>query len=185
LTTQSLRHYTVLILAAPDRSLSDTEITSVVRFVQDGGGLLVLGDAGLREDINDLLNHFDVEFDQTLIASPKHDWDAYSFYVEAFAPHPLTRGLESWHTSWGGSLRVRALALNLSWTPPDAWKDFDRDGVQDPGEAVDSFTLLAVVQAGQGRVAVVSDNAFQDGMFSGFNANLMMNTLAWLTRRGE
>ncbi len=184
LTDQYLQGYAILILAAPDKGLSDAEIASVVRFVQGGGGLLVLGDAGLNEGINCLLDHFDIEFDPTPIASPEHDWDAQSFYVETFAPHPVTEGLEWWHTNWGGSLQVSEPALSLSWTTPDAWKDANGNGVQDHGEAVDSFTLVAAAQVGQGRVVVVSDNAFHD-MFKSFNAPLMMNMLAWLSQKNR
>ena len=122
------------------------------------------------------------------IASPEHDWDAQSFYVEAFAPHPITESLEWWHTNWGGSLQASQPALSLSWTASDAWKDANGNSVQDSGEEVGSFTLLAAAQVGQGRVVVVSDNAFHEGMFSGFNAPLMMNILSWLShgnRRAE
>ena len=182
LTDQYLQGYAVLILilAAPDRNLSDAEIASVVRFVQNGGGLLVLGDAWLNAAINLLLNQFGIQFDPTPIASPAHEWDAQSFYVETFAPHPVTEGLESWHTNWGGSLQVSGSALSLSWTTPDAWKDANGNSVQDPCEAVGSFTLVAATQVGQGHVVVCSDNAFQEGMFKSFNAPLMMNMLAWL-----
>jgi len=180
LTDQYLQGYAVLILAAPDINISDAEVASVVRFVQNGGGLLILGDAGLNAAINRLLNQFGIQFDSTPIASPVHEWDAQSFYVETFAPHPVTEGLESWHTNWGGSLQVSEPALSLSWTTSDAWKDANGNGVQDPGEALGSFTLVAVTQVGQGHVVVVSDNPFHDGMFKGFNAPLMMNMLAWL-----
>ena len=185
LTDQYLQGYAVLILAAPDKGLSDDEIASVVRFVQGGSGLLVLGDAGLNEDINHLFNQFGIEFDPTPVASPEHDWDAQSFHVENLAPHPVTQGLEWWHTNWGGSLQVGEPALSLSWTTSDAWKDANGNGVQDLGEAVGSFTLLAAAQVGQGRVVVISDNAFHEGMFSGFNAQLMMNMLAWLSQKGH
>jgi len=181
LTDQALQGYAVLILAAPDKGLSDAEVAAIVRFVQGGGGLLVLGDAGLTAAINRLLNQLSIQFDPTLIASPVHEWDAQSFYVETFALHPITEGLESWHTNWGGSLQVSEPALSLSWTTPDAWKDANGNSVQDPGEAAGSFTLLAAAQVGQGRVAVVSDNAFWDYLFKSFNAPLMMNMLAWLS----
>lgn len=183
LTDQYLHGYAILILAAPDRNLSDAEVASVVRFIQNGGGLLILGDAGLNAAINRLLNQLNIQFDPTPIASPVHDWDAQSFYVETFAAHPVTEGLESWHTNWGGSLQVSQPALSLSWTTPDAWKDANGNGVQDPGEAVGSFTLVAATQVGQGHVAVVSDNAFYDYMFKSFNAPLMMNMLAWLSQK--
>jgi hypothetical protein len=75
--------------------------------------------------------------------------------------------------------------MRSSWTAADAWKDEDGDGAKDTAEAEGPFTLLAASEFGQGRVIVVSDNAFHQGMFGSYNMPLMMNLLAWLSRTGS
>lgn len=180
LADQTLYGYDILILATPNDSLSEIEIGNVVHFVQNGGGLLVLGDAWLNEDINNLINHFAISFAATPIASPQHDWDAQSFYVTSFTPHSITQGLENWHMNWGGSLQVSDPALSLSTTSPDAWGDENGNGQLDSGETTGTFTLMAAAPINQGRVVVLADNAFHEDMFSEFNAPLMMNMLNWL-----
>ncbi len=180
LTAQHIRNFDIIMLAAPNKGLTGAEINDLIEFVREGGGLLVLLDEGINVDINHLLRHFGIEFDPAVLASPDHDWDAQSFAVSNFASHSVTKDLFKWHTNWGGSLRVQEPAMKLSWTDSDVWQDLDYDGIRDPDEKTGVFTLVAASTLGKGRIVVISDNAFHNGIFKDYNAPLILSALNWL-----
>jgi hypothetical protein len=181
----TLRDANVLILAAPQNSLTAEEIKDVVRFVNEGGGLLVLGDATLGERLNSLLVNFGMTYRQGTLASHTPLWDAQSFVVTNLnQTHFITKGIHELQANWSGVLENLGDALVLAETKADSWQDANVNGKQDPGEQSGPFAFVIVKQFGKGRVLAVADNAFSDSLFQSCeNRRFIMRVLAWLAER--
>jgi uncharacterized protein (TIGR03437 family) len=183
LTGQTLGAVDVLVLAAPNTSLSVTESQAIANFVQAGGALIFLGDADLNTTINTLLGQWGIQFDRTLIKS--RPAGAGSFDLSSFSNHPAVAPDGAFKTNFGGSLVVSQGAVALGFTSSAEWKSVSGQVTQQPGEPNGPFVMVAAAQAGKGRVFVVSDNAFHDDYLKSSsqlgNLNLFLSALAWLT----
>lgn len=72
--------------------------------------------------------------------------------------------------------------MPLGITSEDAWRDQNWNHEYDPGEPTGSFTIAAAYEVGQGRIAAVADNAFQDDGFDWRSNDLFMRSLLrWVT----
>jgi hypothetical protein len=173
----------VLMLAAPRNSLTPEETKDVVRFVQDGGGLIKLGDAVTGESLNGLLANFGMFYRQGTIASRSSLWDAQSFVVSNVDQNNfVTRGIHELQANWAGVLENRGDALVLAATKADSWLDVNGNGHQDAGEQSGPFAFILVKQFGKGRVLAVADNSFTDSLLrSCDNRRFIVHALVWLS----
>jgi hypothetical protein len=186
LTYDLLRNYDVLVLAAPNEALSQDEIQDILKFVKEGGGLLVLGDASLPLYINQLMTNFSMRFNNATISSKNPDWDAQSFWITDFnSSHVVTQGIKRFHTNWACSMEKGEQATALAYTGADTWRDRNSNGQQDIGEEVGPFVFILASEYGNGRIIAIADNAFQQGMLNvDDNGQLVLNALAWLSAPG-
>ena len=181
LTTQLLQDYDALILAAPQAEFTSGEIAAIRQYVNTGGGLIVLGECGLDHPANAFLPDYEISFDPHCIWAPIPVFGG-DFPVTNFASHPAVAGVSSFTTNWGQSLLFGSGATYLAWTGTDSWQDTDWSNTYNTGDLTGPFTIVAGYDTGYGRVAVVSDNGFQDDGFEGRgNATLMRALLRWVT----
>jgi hypothetical protein len=171
-----------LILAVPSTPLSDQEETSVLRFVREGGGLLVLGNSGMGPVINSLLQNFGVAFGNGTLASHTASWDAQSFMLTNLnQAHFVSKGVSEVWANWSGFLQSTGAATALVTAGPETWHDLNYNGNQDSGEPGGPFAFAVATQYGAGRVVVVADNGFSDSMIvSGENRRFILHALIWL-----
>ena len=186
LTPQVLSGADVLVLAAPNTALTAAENQAVASFVQSGGGLVFLGEAGLNTSINALIEPWGIEFDDNQIESPQ-DLDGYAdiFNLSSFANNPAVGVNPSFQVNNGGSLIISQGGVALGETSAAEWRSVSRAATQQAGDPSGPFTMVASAQFGKGRIFAVSDNRLDDSTlqytaFAG-NLNLFLSGLAWVT----
>lgn len=98
----ALGKYNVLVIAIPDKEISESEINAVLNFVEDGGGLLLLGEAGgVIDSMNNLSMNFGVQFNKDILVDPSNHLH-YSrgevkecVVIREFIDHEITRNVKS------------------------------------------------------------------------------------------
>jgi len=186
LTPQVLSGADVLVLAAPDTPLTAAENQAVTNFVQSGGGLIFLGQAGIGTSINSLIGPWGIQFNNTAIESPQ-DINGFPtiFNLSSFASNPAVGLNPSFRVNYGGSLTTSQGGVALAQTSAAEWKSVSGAATQQPGETNGPFVMVGAAQFGSGRVFVVSDNYFDDSVLqypaNAGNLNLFLSGLAWVT----
>ena len=180
----TLHDTNILILSAPQNALTAEEVTDTVRFVSEGGGLLVLGDSSVGDRLNSLLVNFGMTYRQGVLASHTPLWDAHSFVVTNLnQTHFITKGIHELHANWTGVLENLGDALVLAETEADSWQDANANGQQDPDEQNGPYAFALAKQFGKGRVLAVADNGFYDaGILLSENRRFIRHALAWLAQ---
>lgn len=185
LSPSVLQDYDVLILSAPNDNLSSLEINNIVSFVSHGGGLIFLGDSGLNQNINSLLQVFGIEFEHHVISEPvSPGQDRGNTIVYDFINHASLGTHPQFNMNWGGSFSVSSPAIALGFTDNTIWRDMDWDGDNDTNEPKGPFTIVAAAEYENGRIFCVSDNAFHNDYVEWAqcpNDDLFLNALKWLT----
>jgi hypothetical protein len=165
----------VLVVINPAERLTAEEHARVERFVDGGGGLLVLGDhtdiGGIMTPLNELLEPYGISYLFDSAFTPSH-WRNNA----GFIPGPLTRGLDDANSrfgqSTGASLRLRAGAEPVAtarWGFSDAGNKENRDNaflgdyIYQAREPLGDLPVVALCRHGRGRVLVFGDtSSFQN-----------------------
>ncbi|MBI4863259.1 MAG: hypothetical protein HY815_23790 [Candidatus Riflebacteria bacterium] len=191
LDEESLKRASVLVVLLNRRPFEPAERRLIERFVDRGGGLLVVGDHtdidGTSSAMNPLLAVFGarLRFDSVW---RRLDAGVRDIHV---LPHALTLGLRRLHSSVGASLDLRAGTLEpvvvggaaLFSDAGDASADGNLgDGVRSDGEPVGDLTLAAAGRHGLGRVVVLPDSAYLQNEVIPPNREFAARVLWWLSR---
>jgi hypothetical protein len=158
----------VLLIAAPTRGFSPSEIQTIGEFVREGGGVLIAANAeaiwrqkqredGSLESFNALTESLGLRFEQYFNVPPD--------MIRKFAPHYLTSGVSAL-TAW-----------DLSAVAPVTNGHYPLASLNDAGD------LFAVgLETGKGRVVAIGDFIFLgDRDFDeASNQRFAHNTFRWL-----
>lgn len=183
ISTSLLMNYDVLILPSPDNDFTVSEINSIVSFVNEGGGLCFLGDAGLNPNINLLLQNFGITFNNSLILSPGDPWqDLANPEVLNFINHSALGQQPQFLMNWGGSFNVTPPAIALGSSANLSWRDLDFNMVQNANEPSAPYTIISAAVYGMGKVFCISDNSLHNDYLK-WNPNdkLFFQAMKWLT----
>ncbi|NVM34928.1 MAG: hypothetical protein HWN81_04985 [Candidatus Lokiarchaeota archaeon] len=161
LTTSNLAPYDLLIINLPDTNFTASEVTSVTNWINNGGGLLALGDNPLVPSVWDRsknLNYLLSSFDLSLI------YDFGTNFLTTSFEHPTEEGCSSL-TMAGCSL------LNYTGNAYPLWGNSPTD------------ICIAGEEYGNGRVILTSDINLFDNSRIGLTDNLQysINVVNWLT----
>lgn len=126
----------VCLTSAFYSSYTSAEVASIVSFVDNGGGLLIMGDRQLAPNIN--IQPVASEFGITLGFS---DLSPFEITTSNLADHPIFDGVDEIFMYAAGE-------LYLSDTSPASWA---------ARQEVTEKTIAAVAQYGQGRVVALGD----------------------------
>jgi len=163
----------MLILAVPGQPLSAVEQQALETYVDDGGSLLVIGNAW-STPLN--LGKFDVRFGQATIGEPSHLYDFATFEVPC-ERHPATKYTNALVVNWGCTMTVGTDWTVLARTSTESWEETIGDGLPSAGERSGPFSVFAVREYGNGRVAAVAD----EHVFSLYGDSFFIRTLLdWL-----
>lgn len=167
----------VMVFACPDGSkLAKNEVDAIINFVERGGGLLVIGNAGgdrgLRTNMNEVLNRFGIDMLSDQVkddANNEFNMPTHPV-IRDIKPHPITNGVAEIAIVAGCSIRGSANMKGVAYTSPTA----------DPPN-------VPVVVAGEYKsgkvVAVGSYRLFSNygaGLSLRNNKTLALNILRWL-----
>ncbi|MBI5586751.1 MAG: DUF4350 domain-containing protein [Deltaproteobacteria bacterium] len=181
ITPESLEGVKTVVFAGPSRDVWPSEVDSLVKFVHDGGNLLVL--LHISKPVARLTEPFGIIVSNFVVSEPENNIGGQSqdFYVSKLAPHPVTEGVKKIAVfgTWG--LMTENKAQTVAATSDKAWADLNRNRVLDKGEPVQSFGIVAVNQFGKGKVVVVTDDAPFANKFinEGDNKKFTDNIIRW------
>ena len=184
LTLNKLRVYSTVVLALPTKLFSHDEIESLVRYVEGGGGLFILGDSGndlfWGSNIDNVSRRFDVSFNRDMIRAPQEP-----ILIEHFEDHPVTAGVSKIVCRSGSSLTINGTATRLAWLNDEAWADkyVGKVGVFESGETKGREAIvMAASEYGLGRVVCLgSSTLFLEANLNSDHKKLGYNILKWLS----
>lgn len=176
-----LSHCDVFILKCPTARLYSDEIEALRRFVQRGGGLLLIGEHtdvfGLGTNLNDVARNFGFQFryDITFNIDEEHPFDY--LYLKPMVPHPIVQRMPPLDFEGpctieptGGSGHAVMLAVGQRGEPAHYYAS---NFMPPPEDRADSrygaWILLWSTKYGAGRVVAHADST-QWSNFSAFEA---------------
>ena len=196
------KHKVLMInLVSADKSpFLVSEINAIVKFVSEGGGLMVITDHTNcyfhSHILEPLFTEFGIEstrdtacdrFGNTLSAG--NGW----LKISRFEKHPVTDRLRFLGTQTGGTVDKR---FAVAFTSEDAWPDnwictpyfhgmtpgFYGNFVQDLDEPTGKLGVVLAKEHGKGRIVIVADqNIFADTFLNyADNYKLWLNAFSWL-----
>jgi len=194
LTFDTLDKYDVLIIATPIYTFSKEEIYDIKRFVELGGGLLLMGNGWywryyhekpLKEfPFNKLGREFGVTINDDIIVDPtNYENDSYYPIFHEFAQnHPITENIKEIWTKNPCSLTLENNAMPIVWGDDDSYSGniYSR-----PYKTGENPPVVAAVEYGKGRVVFIGADTFfkndWDNVNSKDNLKCGLNIFSWLT----
>ena len=159
--SETLSDYEVLVICLGSAwydIYTPEEVLQIKAFVEDGGGLLVMGDRATNpnDNINPIVQEFGITCGVSSI-SP------YDIYVTSFAVHPIFEDVLEVYFDGAGELAVTALEQEAAWAPS-------------------SELVVAVTEQEKGRVVVTGDMSFSRNGNITYSDNLLFseNIFNWL-----
>jgi len=178
ITFKKIKNYDIFVFACPDQSkLYGHEIKEIIRYVEEGGSLLILsnagGDKGLGTNMNAVLNHFDLELENNQVMDEiqnMYEMPSYAI-INQFEKHKITEGLERVCFIIGCSLKVGEKARGI---------------IRSAGTAEPENTVcLAIHEGEKGKVCVFGSYlSFCDRSHAlkfVDNARFAVNLFSWLS----
>ncbi|MBU7018529.1 MAG: hypothetical protein HXS44_13545 [Theionarchaea archaeon] len=201
----TLKDYDILIIASFKEDYGTAEVDAIMEFVENGGGLLMLGD--YRSPNNCISRPFDVLFysKEAIIADKKAENFSTTIRSEVrlggllhsdllitdIGNHSVMRGVEKIALYIGLPISSYESGTVLAKTSEDSWADTigkGRMGAKDSEELEGPFSIVLIMERGKGRAV------FFGGSWSFFNwvmdekghqnLNFLENTVAWLGEPG-
>ncbi len=193
----ALENCDVLVLKTPTRAYSAEEIDAVVRFVERGGGLMLIGEHtdvfGCGTYLNSVAQRFGFSYRFDCLFGVDSVFEEH--FDRPLVPHPIIQYMKEMDFAIScsidpGTSRGRAAICNTGLKSLMA--DYHADNFYpqpvDSAEMRDgAFIQLWAVQHGRGRVAAFTDST----VFSNFctfepgKAELMMGMLEWLNHQSS
>lgn len=166
----------VFVLACPNSSkLRPAEIDALRKFVQDGGGLMLLslsgGDKGLMNNLSLLSKNFGIEFDNTAVKDDRDNAGLPTLLmITGLVPHPLTEEVSNILLPSSCTLRLSGKAVAIAAT----------SGAADPSNQ----PVIAATEYERGRVICIgSYEVFRrgGGLKNDGNEVFAANCFRWLS----
>jgi len=192
LTTELLRDYDVLFLSAPRDMFLESEVGAIHEFVENGGGLIVLGKCAIDDQINPITSTYGIIFDGNCLFKDGDPEEFYNsaleynpgeFYINNFEDHPITK-YPRILMQWGEGLKVIAPAIPLAYSDVSIWADSNWNGEHDEDDLTGPFTVLAASEAGTGRIVTFASNGYGDNAFYAWYTHVMIRSaLEWVMHK--
>ena len=179
----TLKGSDIVVLWNPNNPLDDSEITALVKYVEGGGSILVLGshEADMieptRESINSLLGHFDIRIMKNGTDDPTNRKGcSCTPIIHNLSKHPTTEGINSIILYKPASLEIKNKAIAI------ARGDNDTFSIGSEPIGGENVIVVAVSQKGSGKVAVIGSSfIFDNGKIGDMdNKVFAKNLFTWL-----
>jgi uncharacterized membrane protein len=170
----------IFVFACPDGSkLTPAEIEAIIHFVEKGGGLLVIsnagGDRGLRTNMNEVLNKMGIEVLSDQIkdeANNEFNMPTHPV-IKDMKNHPITKGVAEIVIVAGSSVRGSSNMSGIALTSP----------VAEPPNA----PAIVGGEYKKGRVVAIGSYRLFSNYGAGLtlrnNRTLALNIFSWLARQ--
>lgn len=201
-----------LVIAAPTRMYSQSEVDRISTFVERAGRLILLLDGSTDAGFGHLLKRWGIKSVNSLVVDSTHTVSGYDVLVSAYADHPITKGLEEMISIfyWPRALPILAMeaagqdfsdkpvATALALSSAVSWAEIEpgeRPYEYDEGKDLRGPLPVAVASERGGatsldmdispaRIVVFGDVDFiSNSGISGANADLFLKSVNWVLDR--
>lgn len=202
ITLNTLKQYDVVILMLPYRNYTDSEISALKEYVNNGGGLFLMGTAFGVEDggdnaiFNRIARSFGVDFAYSqMVYEPKENLGMPSYFkVTDIKKVPVTSKINEFFTAQSTYLKNSGNSTVIANSSPDSWAD--KTSLTEQGSSLGNenkdatepngpFPLDSIMNYGKGKVAF-SSSVFQFTNIFIYRSNgwkLGLNTVNWLANK--
>ena len=202
---EKLSDYNVFIIGVPiaDSHISSEEIEYLIKYVNDGGSLLIINDKGgdfeNKNNLNELTKNFGIKFNpDQLFDNEIFSKDISRPIIQDFRKHFITRDITQIIHSNGCTLEIDETvetedidvsAIGFS-SKKSAWhKIFDgEDWVDEP---VESVPIIAIGHYGMGKIVAIGNLSLLSGFHTSYgihaadNFRLIANIISWLMNKAH
>lgn len=199
ITFDKLKGYNTLILMAPGRTYSDSEVNSIKEFVSNGGGLFLIGSNWGYDDgdenfaYNKIAKSFGVSFANNEILTDNQSFLIYPNFVKItdIKPHPITNNVPEYYHLMGTYIKNPGNSTVLAYSDASSWGDqgFITEGhtqsnnIKDANETSGPLPILSVMEYGKGKIVFMgSTGTFVNSFIYRSNGwKLELNSVNWLS----
>jgi hypothetical protein len=195
-----LEDASVLVVAFPKREFNLKESKKIRDFVENGGGLFLIGEwanlHNVSENLNAISKQFNIEFrnDRLTDFDDAYSRDEkmmktvlgvgkmpYMIKLVDFTKHPITEDVKSIGYFAGCTLDTESESA-LVWTDETCFGDHRIDEFQQISEASGPFVLAAAKEVGKGKVVCLGDTSSFSNRFivTEDNARFGTQIVKWL-----
>ena len=173
---KNLKDADVIVFGCPNSSkLRAPEIDVLLKFVKNGGGMMLLslsgGDKGLMNNMSQVSEEFGIIFDNTAVKDERNNAGIPTMpLITKIVPHPATEDIEDLLIPSACSLRVTGKATAIAHT----------SDVAEPSKA----PIIAIAEPGKGRAMCIgSYEIFRrgGGLKHKGNVKFAVNAFKWLS----
>lgn len=175
LTPELLKNYDILVLKVPTSPYAPEEIDAVYDWVEDGGGLILIGEHTNVFGYATFLNPVATRFGQRFISDIVYDLttgDLNLHHIPKLLPHPVAQNMPTFlfggPCSMYGDLSARSIitGLELKTLPADyTQRNFFPERTGHTGYRFGMFLLSMSTRCGKGRIVSFTDSTLWSNFF--------------------
>ena len=205
ITYEKLSAYNVFIIGVPiaESYLIPEEIEDLLKYVKDGGSLLIVNDKGgdraNKNNLSELTKHFGIKFNHDqLFDNENFSKDNSRPIIKNFKKHFITRDITQIIHSVGSTLEIDKSVENedidvsaVAFSSEEsAWHKYF-DGEEWIDEPVKSLPIIAIGHYGMGKTVSIGNlslfSNFHDsyGIHAADNFKLISNVISWLMNKAH
>jgi eukaryotic-like serine/threonine-protein kinase len=200
ITSDKLKGYDILILMAPYRNFTDEEVNTIKQFVNNGGGLFLVGsnwgdvDGGPEFSYNKIAQSFGVAFANNEIVTDTQNYFLFTNYVKInnITPSPITNQINEFYYVMGTYIKNPGNSTVLAYTPANSFADqgfttpqgsTSSNNQKDSNEKSGPFPVLSTMNYGKGKIVFMgSAGTLTNFMVYRDNGwKLGLNSVNWLS----
>ena len=202
---EKLNKYNIFIIGVPttDSNLNPDEIEALVKYVNDGGSLLLLNDKGgdydNKNNLSELSKHFGITFNSDRLFDDKNFSKKSSHpIIKDFKKHFITKEITEIIHSSGCTLnidksieneKIEVKAIAFSSEESSRHKYFDgNDWVEEP---VQKVPVIGITHFGLGKVVALGNLSLFSSLQQSYGINaadnfkLVSNMISWLLNKAQ
>jgi len=202
---EKLNKYNIFIIGVPttDSNLNPDEIEVLVKYVNDGGSLLLLNDKGgdydNKNNLSELSKHFGITFNSDRLFDDKNFSKKSSHpIIKDFKKHFITKEITEIIHSSGCTLnidksieneKIEVKAIAFSSEESSRHKYFDgNDWVEEP---VQKVPVIGITHFGLGKVLALGNLSLFSSLQQSYGINaadnfkLVSNMISWLLNKAQ
>lgn len=202
---EKLNKYNIFIIGVPttDSNLNPDEIEALVKYVNDGGSLLLLNDKGgdydNKNNLSELSKHFGITFNSDRLFDDKNFSKKSSHpIIKDFKKHFITKEITEIIHSSGCTLnidksieneKIEVKAIAFSSEESSRHKYFDgNDWVEEP---VHKVPVIGITHFGLGKVLALGNLSLFSSLQQSYGINaadnfkLVSNMISWLLNKAQ
>lgn len=204
ITSDKLKGYKVLIIVAQYRNYTDDEVNAIKEFVNNGGGLFLIGsnwgevDGDQNYAFNKIARSFGVDFAYNELVTNDKNYIFFSNVIEItdLKPSPLTANVQKFYYMMGTYIKNPGPSNVVAYTDQYAWGDIghttsegitDSNYEKDPDEKSGPLAVASQMEYGKGKVVFMGGaSSFINAIFYRSNVwKLGLNSVNWLANQPE